>query len=186
MLLALVAVPAEAHESRTVGDYTLVVGLIGEPVYVGERSGLELQVSRGGAPVAGLERTLVTEVRYGSVAKTLMLEPAVEGGTGYTAAFIPTAAGKYTFRLSGTIDGNAVDESFTSSPTGFDEVRETASGQFPVILPTVAELAAESKRGADAAALVPIALGIGVAGLVVGLVGLGVGLAGRRRGNPGS
>jgi hypothetical protein len=183
MLVSLVAAPVEAHESRQVGKYTVEVGLIDEPVYVGQRSGLDLQVSLADAPVTGLERTLKAEVDYGSSSLALTLEPALEGGTGYTATFIPTAAGKYTFRLTGTIEGTTVNESFTSNPTGFDEVQEAASGQFPVPLPTLTELAAEAKRGADAAALVPVALGLGVAGIVVGLLGLGVGLAGRRRRN---
>ena len=95
--------------------------------------------------------------------------------------FIPTAAGKYTFHLTGTIEGTAIDESFTSSPDGFNEVQEAASGQFPVTLPTAAELSAEAKKGADAASQVTIALALGGAGLVVGLLALGVALAGRRR-----
>jgi hypothetical protein len=183
VLMSLAATPVEAHETRQVGNYTVSVGLIDEPVYVGQRSGLDLQVSLAGAPVTGLERTLKAQVDYGSSSLPLTLEPALDGGTGYTATFIPTAAGKYTFRLTGTIEETTVNESFTSSPTGFDEVQEAASGQFPIPLPTVTELAAEAKRGSDAAALVPAALGVGVAGIVVGLLGLGVGLAGRRRTN---
>lgn len=180
-LTALLAVPALAHESRVVGDLEFEVGLIGEPVYVGQESGLELLVSRGGQPVTGLESTLQAEVGYGTASLPLTLEPAGEGAPGYTAAFIPTAAGKYTFHIHGTADGTAVDETFTSSPTGFEEVHEAASGEFPVQLPTLAELSASAKRGADAAALVPIALGVAVLGLIVGVAGLGVALASRRR-----
>jgi len=186
VLIVLLAATATAHESRQVGAYTFEVGFLDEPVYVGQRSGLELAVTKGGTPVEGLERTLKAEVKYGPATMALDLVPAAEGAAGYTATFIPTAAGKYTFHLSGTVEGTPVDESFTSSPTGFDEVRESASGQFPVVLPTTAELAADAKRGADAAALVPVALGAGVAGIVVGLLALGIGLAGRRRTRPGA
>jgi hypothetical protein len=181
IMVTALATPALAHESRDVGDLELEVGLVGEPVYVGQESGLELLVSRGGQPVEGVDATLEAEVIYGSASLTLALEPMDEGAPGYAAAFIPTAAGKYTFHIHGTIDGTPVDETFTSSPTGFDEVLEAASGQFPVQLPTLAEVSAASKQGADAAALVPVALGIGVLGLIVGLLGLGVALAGRRR-----
>jgi hypothetical protein len=186
VLLLLIATPVDAHESRQVGNYTVEVGLLGEPVYVGQRSGLDLIVTRDGNAVAGLDRTLKAEVRYGTSTMTLAIEPKGEGETGYAATFIPTAAGAYTFHLTGTIDGTPLDESFTSSPTGFDEVRETSSGQFPVVLPTLAELAAQSKQGADAAGLVPIAVGVGAAGIVVALLGLGIGLAALRRGRAGS
>ena len=181
LLLAVVAVPALAHEAREVAGTEMEVGLIGEPVYVGQESGLELLVSRDGAPVEGLDQTLKAEVVHGSSKLELTLEAIGEVEPGYRAAFIPTAAGKYTFHITGTIDGTSVDETFTSSPTGFEEVREAASGEFPVTLPTIAELADQAKKGADAAALVPVALALGAAGLIVGLVGIGVALAGRHR-----
>jgi len=181
LLVALLTSPVLAHEAREVAGTEMEVGLIGEPVFVGQESGLELLVSRDGTPVEGLDKTLEAEVIYGSSKMALTLEPIGEGEPGYRAAFIPTAAGKYTFHITGTIDGTAVDETFTSSPAGFDEVREAASGEFPVTLPTTAELAAQAKKGADAAALVPVALALGAAGLAVGLLGVGIALAGRRR-----
>jgi len=95
--------------------------------------------------------------------------------------FIPTAAGPYTFHLTGTIEGNPIDEKFTSSPTGFNEVQDVSTGQFPNQLPAVADLAAQAQKGSDAAGQVPIALALGGVGLVVGLVALGIALAGRRR-----
>ena len=181
LLVALVAAPVLAHEQRSVAGYDLEVGLIGEPVFVGDKSGLDLQVTKNGKPVDGLVTTLTVDVEYGASKRTLTLQPAGENVPGYVAPFIPTAAGKYTFHLGGSIDGAPIDERFTSSPTGFEEVREAASGEFPAILPTVAELAAQAKKGADAAALVPVALGVGAAGLLAGLLGLGVALAARRR-----
>ena len=180
-LIALLASPVFAHEARQVAGYDLEVGLIGEPVFVGQESGMELGVTRDGKPVEGLAASLTVEVQYGSSKRTLALQPAGEDMPGYVAPFIPTAAGPYTFHLAGSIEGTPIDESFTSSSTGFEEVREAASGEFPVTLPTLAELADQAKKGADAAALVPVALAVGAAGLVVGLLGLGVALAGRRR-----
>jgi hypothetical protein len=47
-------------------------------------------------------------------------------------------------------------------------------------LPTVAELSAEARKGANAASQVTIALVLGGAGLIVGLLALGVALASRR------
>jgi hypothetical protein len=170
-----------AHEERTVGGYDLEVGFIAEPVYVGERSGLEIHVTKDDKPVEGLETTLKAQVIFGSQQRDLTLSAREEDPGWYESVFIPTAAGKYTFHLTGTIEGQAIGQSFTSSPTGFDEVHEAASGQFPNVLATTTEVAADARKGADAAAQLPLAIGLGAAGAVLGLVALAVSLAGRRR-----
>ncbi len=181
VLAAISAAPALAHEERDVSGYAFEVGLIDEPVFVGERSGLELFVHKGDAAVSGLEKTLKAEAIYGQSTLPLTLSPDEGDASHYTAVFIPTAAGPYTFHIFGTVDGTAVDQRFTSSPTGFDEVRDVASGQFPDQLPSVVDLAAQAKKGEDAAAQLPLAIGLGAVGALLGLVALGVALAGRRR-----
>jgi hypothetical protein len=181
LMTLLLASTALAHEERDVGDYSLEVGFIAEPVFVGGRSGLEFHVTKADEPVSGLDETLKAQVIYGQQTRDLPLSEREEDPGWYESVFIPTAAGKYTFHLTGTIEGNAVDESFTSSPTGFNEVQEATAGQFPATLPTVTELSAEAKKGSDAAGQVTIALALGAGGLIVGLLGLGVALAGRRR-----
>jgi hypothetical protein len=181
LLLAALAAPTLAHEERDVSGYGLEVGLIGEPVFVGQRSGLEVHVTKDDKPISGLDTTLTAEVIYGDAKRDLPLTEREEDPGWYESVFIPTAAGKYTFHISGTIESNAIDESFTSSPDGFNEVQEATAGQFPNALPTVTELAVDARKGADAASQVPIALALGAGGLIVGLLGIGVGLAGRRR-----
>jgi hypothetical protein len=181
LLVVGLAGTALGHEERDVAGYSVEVGLIGEPVFVGQRSGLELHVTKDDQPVSGQAGTLKAEVVYGDAKRDLPLNEREEDPGWYESVFIPTAAGKFTFHITGTIEGSAVDESFTSSPTGFNEVQEATAGQFPTTLPTVAELSAEAKKGADAASQVTIALVLGAAGLVVGLLGLGVALAARRR-----
>ena len=178
----LIAVtPAVAHEAREVAGYAFEVGFINEPVYVGQRSGLDLMVTRADQPVKGLEKTLKAEVIYQAKRMDLPLVARESEPGAYESVFVPTAAGAYTFHIFGSVEGQIVDERFTSSPTGFNEVQEAASGQFPVQFPTQAELAGEAKRGSDAAGQVTIALAVGAAGLVVGLIALGVALAARRR-----
>ena len=174
-------VPAFAHEERTVGDYDLEVGFIAEPVYVGERSGLEIHVTKADQPVDGLETTLKAQVVFGSQSRDLTLSAREADPGWYQSVFIPTAAGKYTFHLTGTIEGKTIDESFTSSPTGFDEVTEAATGQFPDILPTTTQVSADARKGADAAGQIPLAIGLGAAGAVLGLIALAISIAGRRR-----
>jgi len=180
-LIALSAGLVSAHEEREVAGYALEVGLINEPVYVGDRSGLEFFVHKGDVGVTGLEQTVKAQVIYQDQTRDLPIT-AREGEDGaYESVFIPTAAGPYTFHLTGAIEGQAIDESFTSSPDGFSEVQEQASGQFPVQFPSQADLVASAKAGKDAASQATLALGIGAVAVVIGLVALGVAVASRRR-----
>ena len=178
--LSLIAAPVLAHEERDVGAYHLEVGLINEPVFVGDKSGLELLVTKDDQPVNGLEGTVKATVAYQGQTRDLRVEATPEVDGSYWGSFIPTAAGPYTFHLTGTIEGQSLDESFTSSPTGFDEVQEAAPNEFPVQFPTTAELASQAKQGADAASQVTLALALGAAGVVLGIVGIGVSVWSRR------
>lgn len=182
LLTFLVAAPAMGHEERDVNGYSVEVGLINEPVFVGQKSGLEFFVSKGEEPVEGLEKTLKAEVSYGSTKRDLPIKASFGEKGAYNSVFIPTAAGKYTFHITGTLpDGSAVDETFTSSPDGFNEVQELAAGQFPVQFPSTAELADQAKKGADAASQTTIALALGGLGVLLALAALGVSVASRSR-----
>ncbi len=182
--VALVAVAGTgtvlAHESRDLDDITLVVGFLDEPVYVGQKSGLDLRVTHDGEPAEGLEETLEAEVTFGNDTRELVISPAFGEPGAYRSIFIPTAAGPYTFRIFGEIDGEAIDESFTAGPDTFGEVQDTAANQFPVALPAAADVARDAEAGAQAATTATIALVVGVAGLLAGLVALGLTLARRR------
>ncbi len=179
-LMAVAAAPVAAHEERTVAGYDMEVGFINEPVFVGDKSGLEFSVNKDDKPVEGLEKTLTAQVVYQGQTRDLPVS-ARDGAPGwYESAFIPTAAGPYTFKIQGTIEGNPINEQFTSSPTGFDEVKDQASGQFPVQFPAQADLVAQAQAGQNAANLLPIALALGAAGLVFGLIGTGLAFAARR------
>lgn len=169
-----------AHETREVGEYTFVVGFLDEPVYSGQKSGLDLRISRGEEPVEGLEESLAAEVTFGNETRDLPISPVFGQAGAYRSVFFPTAAGPYTFRVSGTIDGEEVDEAFTSGPDTFSEVQDVTGGQFPVVLPAAGDTARDAKAGATAAGTATLALVIGGAGLVAGLVALGITLARRR------
>ena len=56
-----------------------------------------------------------------------------------------------------------------------------AAGQFPVQFPSQADLAAQAKKGSDAASQMTIALALGGLGVLLGLAALGVAVAGRSR-----
>lgn len=169
-----------AHEEREVGEYTFVVGFLEEPVYAGQKSGLDLRMSSGEEPVEGAEETLRAEVIFGTSTRELELSPAFGEPGAYRSVFFPTAAGSYTFRLFGEVNGTAIDESFTSGPDTFGDVQDTAGGQFPVVYPAPADLARDAEAGAAAATTATIALALGGAGLVAGVVAIGLALARRR------
>ena len=177
-----IAVPlALAHEDNDLGEYAMEIGLIDEPVYVGEASGLEFGVSKGEQPVEGLETTLKAQVIVGEKSMDLPLTAREDQPGWYESKFIPTQAGPYTFHITGSIEAQPVDATFTSSPEGFNEVQDTAAGQFPVQFPSQADLVAQAQLGADAAGQLPIVMALAVGGLVAGLLALGIAVANRRR-----
>ncbi len=169
-----------AHESRDIGDITISIGFIDEPVFLGQRSGLEFRVSRGDEPVEGLESTLQAEVIFDGQSRDLPLSPRFGEAGAYRSIFFPTAAGPYTFHISGEIDGEAIDESFTSGPDTFSEVQDVTGGQFPVQFPSTGDLVRDAEAGAGAGTTATIALVLGAASLLAGLVALGLTLARRR------
>ena len=181
LLTVLATGLVSAHEQRDVSGYTFEVGFIDEPVYVGDKSGLEFFVHKGDTAVMGLEQTVKAQVIFNGQSRDLPIEAREDSPGAYQSVFIPTAAGPYTFHLTGTVEGTPIDQSFTSSPTGFDEVQAVSQGQFPVIFPAETDLVANAQAGKDAASQVTIALLLGAAGLVAGLIGIGLALAARRR-----
>jgi hypothetical protein len=178
-VLALSAGAALAHEEREIGDYSFEVGFIDEPVFTGQKSGLEFFVMNGDEPVEGLEATLEAEVRFGSQTRDLEISPRFGEPGAYESVFFPTAAGPYTFRIYGDLEGTAIDESFTSSPDGFGEVEELAGGQFPVQFPSTGDVVADAQAGANAATQATIALVLAVIGMLAALVALGLTVARR-------
>jgi hypothetical protein len=178
LLTIAVSGTALAHEEREVGDYIFEVGFADEPVFAGQKSGLEFSVSSGDEPVEGLEESLQAEVIYEGESHDLPLEARFGEPGSYESIFFPTAAGQYTFHISGDINSQAIDESFTSGED-FGDVADAASGQFPVAFPPTGDIVRDAQAGADAAGTSTLALVLAVAGLVAGLGALGLTLARR-------
>lgn len=170
-----------AHEERTIAGYEFAVGFIDEPVFVGQKSGLEFFVAKDGKDIEGLEATIKAEVIKDGQTRQLPIDARYGVPGAYESVFFPTVAGPYTFHLTGTVEGAAIDESFTSSATGFDEVAELSSGQFPVQFPSQAQLAADVQSAKDASSQLTLALVLGGVGIAIGVVALGIALAGRRK-----
>jgi hypothetical protein len=187
--------PASAHEVRTVGAYQFTVGWLHEPAYADEQNAVQFLLKDAkGNPVSDLGDTLKVEVIYQSqTMPALSLNPTFDPDTGlgmpgeYLASIIPTRPGKYTFHFTGSVKGQTVDQSFTSSPTTFDEVKEPTAVEFPAQDPTRAQVSQRLDRldsrlaaaqtsatnGADLArnlAIAAIVLGaLGTVGLIITL-----------------
>jgi len=187
------APPSFAHETREVGDYVFEVGWAIEPTAVEAPNSLFLVIEDkdSGEGVSDLEETLEAEIIAGGGAQTkpLPLEPSGEEPGIYGSPVIPTQAGDYTFRISGTIEGQTIDESFSSGPETFDSVEDVTELQFPGQVPSNADLQtsldglSDQIAGLDSGGDSDTATILAIIGIIVGAVGIGVGgfaLAARR------
>jgi hypothetical protein len=219
-LLLSSAALAAAHTVEKVGPFTIEIGWQHEPTYVGDPNGVQLIVTGAAeAPVTDLgpDDVKVVVSTGTDQSPALTFEPAfdLEEGEGemgqYNAAIVPTAPGDYTFHITGTIHGQAVDVTVTSGDETFDPVREIGDLQFPTKLPSMAEVTTRLERidariadiqtssgpnqtaisdaqvkAAAAQASADRALlvggGLGAIGLIVGIAGLAMAMGIRRQG----
>lgn len=135
--LTAVAGTALAHQSIVVGDaYRVTVGFVNNPAWAGELNHLDLIVrTAGDAPefVEGLEGSLGAELITPDGAERLALTlRAVRGQPGYyTADFIPTVPGDYTFRVFGFVGDVEFDEVFDQYSHAEPFVGDPASISLP-------------------------------------------------------
>lgn len=202
-LAASQALVASAHVVETDGPYSLEIGWHVEPTYVGQPNAVEVTVSQGpDHPVTdlGVDDLQVVVSTAGESSPSLPFEPAFDLAEGdgtpgqYIAKIDPTAPGDYTFHLTGSIHGQAVDVTVASGDSTFDPVAGTSDVEFPVKLPTMAEVSthldridgriqelgggasdqaaafADAKAAADRALLV--GGGLGLLGVVIGVAAL--------------
>lgn len=133
--LLLVLSAALAHETKIVGPedgerYRVIVGLVREPVFTGERNGLDLIIRRDDTeePVEGLAQSLNAEfiAPDGTTTRTLTVR-AQWGRPGYyTDDILLTQPGVYQIRIWGFIGDVEFDEVFETH-----EVRELSTLNFP-------------------------------------------------------
>jgi hypothetical protein len=111
-------------------DFLFVIGSIGEPVYTGDKSGVELTVlvsdpanpidsrAKKVKPVEGLEKALQVELKAGPHTRVLELSPRYRAPGHYDAVFYPTVATTYSYRVFGTLNGAPLDVTFVCSAAG--------------------------------------------------------------------
>ena len=153
-----------AHESITVGDYTIEIGWVNEPPIVGQQNAIVVNVSttKDNQPVEDVSGLTVT-VSYGGQNKTLTLQPLGEDTPGqFVAPILPTIPGQYTVNLGGKL-GNT-DVKADVQP---EEVQSADVLQFPSV--------AASDQSANTGRmnwLIYISLLIGLVALVLGVMAL--------------
>jgi hypothetical protein len=202
LLVPLLAVPALAHEDHKVANYNVEVGFGTEPAYAGVTNSVQLIITNNGAPGTNAKGLKVAVSTGDAEPKPFPLEPNWSDDFGqkgdYRAFFIPTTPGAYTFKVTGTLGGKKVDESYTSGKDGFDEVTDPAEVQYPGPEPTGSQLTTRLDREtarlnaamdaqreqaddqvADARRLATIGVVVGAIGLLAA-VGMGVVVLRRR------
>ena len=157
-----------AHERVEVGDYVLIVGWQNEPVIVGERNAMLIQVTLNDEPVTGLEVSLDAEVHYAG--RELLGNLLLGDAPGvYLVEVYPTVRGQYELRLLGNIGDEDVD--LFIEP---EEVLPAAVLQFPEALPDTRELQTEIEnlqaQLTTAYALAAVGIGLGAVGIILSII----------------
>jgi hypothetical protein len=198
-LTLIPATTAYAHGDVSNGDLVLTIGFADEPAYAGLPNAVQLIVEHDGEPVTDLQSgDMQVEVTFGDeTSEPMDLEPAfffegnqlVFGEPGdYHADFVPSQPGRYTFHITGTVDGEEVDEEMTSGPDTFSAVQDMNAVSFPAVdAPSNEELATrideEAGRSADGVAAAEAAAAsaedaaseartVGMIGIVLGAIGV--------------
>jgi hypothetical protein len=129
MALILKIQPALAHDTITIGDYTLEVGWLSEPPVVGQHNAIVVNVSTEDEQPVEDVSSLTLTISYGGQQKTLTLEPVDEHSSGqYMAPVLPTVAGEYSVIFGGTLGDMAVE-----AETHVEEVQPADTLAFPAV-----------------------------------------------------
>ena len=129
---------ASAHQKQLVSidgkDYLFVVGNANEPVFIDDKSGVELFAyvpinttdplstnPNNTKPVENLDQVLKVEVSAGSQKKVLDFEPDEDNPAHYIATFFPTIQTTYHYRIFGNISNTPISLNWSCSPISVSE-----------------------------------------------------------------
>jgi hypothetical protein len=159
---------ALAHESITVGDYTLEIGWLSEPPVVGQQNAIVVNVSKGEEePVEDVSSLTVT-ISYGGQEKTLTLQPLGEDTPGqFIAPILPTVPGQYAVKLGGTLGDTAVDADVDP-----EEVQPADTLQFPSAASAASTDAEQNTAAGSINWLIYLSLLIGLIALILAVMAL--------------
>ncbi len=161
---------AQAHTRIEAGPYIIVVGWEEEPVIVGERNAVWLEILEGESPIAeDVKVDLEASVFYGGRSFLGFPAPSEQPGI-FLMDIFPTVRGTYELQLTGTIGDTPVD-----TVVELDEVQPASALQFPETEPDPITMQVELEA---TQAQLRTANMFAIAGLIVGLIGLGLAVFG--------
>ncbi len=150
------ATSAAAHDVHTYGAVTLSLGWVTEPAYVGVPNAVQVIVrDASGKPITTItdkDLTVTITAAGGAPLSNQPLVPTADPDTGlglageYEFHFIPTAPGAYTFHVTGTVAGQAIDDNVTSSDSTFDEVTDPTTVDYPAKIPSTSDISTKTDR----------------------------------------
>lgn len=155
MAALLVVGPTQAHVLKDFGPYSVALGWVQEPTYVGQLNAVQVVIkdANGKAIVDVGDGDLKVVVSVGgqqSAPLDLLNKYDPDTGLGvpgdYEAPLVPTVPGDYTFHLTGKIHDAAVDETATSSDSTFNSAVDETDVQFPAKLPSLTEITTRLDR----------------------------------------
>jgi hypothetical protein len=136
LLFSVTAGNAFAHMRQllTVGgkQYLLVVGSVNEPVYVGDKSGVDFfaytpdpkdplnDSAKAITNVTGLDKTVTAIVAAGPTSKTFDFTLDPSNTAHYTATFFPGAQTTYTYTLTGKVNNTPIHVGYSCVPGAGD------------------------------------------------------------------
>lgn len=129
-----VALPAHEHFLLEIGgkDIQLVIGSLNEPIYVDDKSGVDLSIQLADPknpmdfssplvqPILDLEKTLKVAVGANKKSKILEISPVWNKPGRYKAVYYPTSPGVYSYRVFGTINEVPIDLIFPCQQTAIE------------------------------------------------------------------
>lgn len=157
LLATLALAPAvSAHAGSEVGEYLVEVGWLNEPTFVGQPNAVQVTITHHAdeTPVTDLgpDDLKVVVSTSDQQSASLSFDPAFDAAEGegplgqYDAAIVPTTPGDYTFHITGSIHGTAVDLTVSSGDETFNSVESSAELQFPAKLPDLVDVATRLDR----------------------------------------
>jgi len=153
--LALLVGSTQAHVLKDFGPYSVALGWVHEPTYVGQLNAVQVVIKDAkGKPIVdvgdGDLKVVVSVGGQDSASLDLVATYDEDTGLGtpgdYEAPLVPTVPGDYTFHLSGKIHDTAVDETATSSDATFNSAVDETDIQFPAKLPSLTEITTRLDR----------------------------------------